>query len=149
MWKEFKAFAVKGNAVDLAVAFILGAAFNKIVSSLVDDVLMPPIGALMSKFDFANLYINLSRQPVANVSQAKKDGIPIIAYGQFINNVITFLIVAFTVFLVVRQINHLHKKDDDEKVASTKKCPRCFSEIPIEATRCPQCTSDLENELRQ
>jgi large conductance mechanosensitive channel len=144
MWKEFKAFAVKGNAVDLAVAFILGAAFNKIVSSLVDDILMPPIGALTSKFDFANLFINLSRQPVANVAQAKKDGIPIIAYGQFVNNVITFLIVAFTVFIIVRQINHLHKTDKEEKEVTTKKCPRCISEIPIEATRCPQCTSELE-----
>lgn len=144
MWKEFKAFAVKGNAVDLAVAFILGAAFNKIVSSLVDDILMPPIGALTSKLDFANLFINLSRQPVANVAQAKKDGIPIIAYGQFVNNIITFLIVAFTVFVIVRQINNLNKKDADEKEVTTKKCPRCISEIPIEATRCPQCTSELE-----
>ena len=144
MWNEFKTFAVKGNAVDLAVAFILGAAFNKIVSSLVDDILMPPIGALTSKFDFANLFINLSRQPVANVAQAKKDGIPIIAYGQFVNNIITFLIVAFTVFIIVRQINRLQKKDAEEKEITTKKCPRCVSEIPLEATRCPQCTSELE-----
>jgi large conductance mechanosensitive channel len=144
MWKEFKHFAVKGNAVDLAVAFILGAAFNKIVSSLVDDILMPPIGALTSKFDFANFFINLSRQPVTNVAEAKKAGIPIIAYGLFINNVITFLIVAFTVFMIVRQNNHLHKKDEEEKVITTKKCPRCISDIPLEATRCPQCTSELE-----
>ncbi len=144
MWKEFKTFAVKGNAVDLAVAFILGAAFNKIVASLVDDVIMPPIGALTSKFDFANLYINLSRQPVANVAQAKKDGIPIIAYGQFVNNIITFLIVAFTVFVIVRQINRLQKKDAEEKEVTSKKCPHCISDIPIEATRCPQCTSELE-----
>ena len=144
MWKEFKTFAVKGNAVDLAVAFILGAAFNKIVASLVDDVIMPPIGALTSKFDFANLYINLSRQPVANVAQAKKDGIPIIAYGQFVNNIITFLIVAFTVFVIVRQINRLQKKDAEEKEVTSKKCPHCISDIPIEATRCPQCTSELK-----
>lgn len=144
MWNEFKAFAVKGNAVDLAVAFILGAAFNKIVSSLVDDILMPPIGALMSKFDFANLYISLSRQPVTSVAQAKKEGIPIIAYGQFITNIITFLIMAFCVFVIVRQINRLQKQDAEEKEIATKKCPRCFSEISIEATRCPQCTSELE-----
>jgi len=145
MWKEFKAFAVKGNAMDLAVAFILGAAFNKIVSSLVDDILMPPIGALTSRFDFTGLFINLSRQPVASVAQAKKDGIPVIAYGHFINNIITFLIVAFVVFMVVREINRFHNQDTAQKEAVTKKCPRCFSEIPIEATRCPQCTSELEH----
>jgi len=145
MWKEFKAFAVKGNAMDLAVAFILGAAFNKIVSSLVDDILMPPIGAVMSKFDFANFYISLSKQPVTSVAQAKKEGIPVIAYGQFINNVIIFLIVAFVVFMAVREINRFHKQDTEQKEAVTKKCPRCFSEIPIQATRCPNCTSELEH----
>jgi large conductance mechanosensitive channel len=148
MIKEFKEFAVKGSVLDLAVGVIIGAAFGKIVSSLVDDVIMPPIGLLLGKVDFANLFWNLSGKPgVLTVAQAKAAGVPTINYGIFLNNVISFLIVAFVVFLIVKQFNRLRRGEEKPAAPAaptTRDCPYCLSAIPLKATRCPHCTSELK-----
>ena len=142
MLKEFKDFAMKGNVIDLAIGIIIGGAFGKIVQSLVTDIIMPPVGLLAGKMDFASLYINLSSTPYATLAEAKKAGAPIITYGIFINTVVDFMIMAFVVFLMVRQINRL-KKEAPVAAPDTKTCPFCCSSIPIKATRCPSCTSSL------
>ena len=144
--QEFKEFAVKGNVIDLAVGIIIGGAFGKITTSLVGDIIMPPLGLLLAKVDFANLFINLSGEPVKSLEQAKSAGIPVLAYGQFINNIIDFLIVAFVVFLLIKVINNL-KRTEEKKVAKSKDCPYCFSAISLKATRCPNCTSQLKTGL--
>jgi large conductance mechanosensitive channel len=144
MFKEFKEFAVRGNVLDLAIGVIIGAAFGKVVTSLVDDVLMPPIGMVLGRVDFSNLFVNLSGKPVASVAQAKAAGVPTINYGLFLNSVLSFLIVAFVVFLIVRAVNRMRR--GEEKPAAppvVKECPYCLSSIPIKATRCPHCTSQL------
>jgi len=141
MWKEFKAFILKGNVVDLAVGIIIGVAFGRVVDSLVNDVIMPPIGLALGRVDFANLYINLSGQAVTSVADAKKAGQAVIAYGLFVNTTISFLIVAFVVFLLVRAVNEMRK--EPEKTTATKPCPYCYSTIDLKATRCPNCTSQL------
>jgi large conductance mechanosensitive channel len=143
MWKEFKDFIARGNVVDLAVGFIMGLAFGKIVTSLVNDIIMPPIGLLLGKVDFSNLFINLSGKPYATLAAAKEAGAATINYGVFINTIIEFLIIALVVFLLVRQINKL-MKPAELAVPTTKDCPYCFSTIPIKATRCPNCTSELQ-----
>jgi len=143
MWREFRDFAMRGNAIDLAVGIIIGAAFGKIVSSLVNDILMPPIGVLLGKVDFSNLFLSLSGQHYASLAEAKTAGAATLNYGVFINNIIDFLIVAFAVFLLVQQVNRLTKKAEPEAAPTTKECPYCFSKIPLRATRCPQCTSQL------
>jgi large conductance mechanosensitive channel len=144
MIKEFKEFAVKGNVLDLAVGVIIGAAFGKIVSSLVDDILMPPIGLALGKVDFANLFLNLGDKPVATVAAAKAAGVPTINYGIFLNNVISFLIVAFVVFLIIKQFNRLRRQEPAPAAApTTRECPYCLSAVPLKATRCPHCTSEL------
>lgn len=140
--QEFKEFAVKGNALDLAVGVIIGAAFGKIVTSLVEDVLMPPLGFIVGKIDFSNLFVSLDGRTYPTLKAATDAGAPIIAYGTFINNIINFLIVAFAIFLLVKQINRL-KRGEDEKPEG-KPCPFCKSNIAIDATRCPNCTSQLE-----
>ena len=142
MLKEFKDFAVKGNVVDLAVGVIIGAAFGKIVSSAVTDLLMPPIGMIAGKIDFSSLFISLNGESYDSLSKAKAAGAPVIAYGLFLNNTIDFLIVAFVIFLVVKQINRL-KKPAPAGPPTTKDCPRCATSIPIKATRCPNCTSEI------
>ena len=142
MLKEFKDFAVKGNVVDLAVGVIIGAAFGKIVSSAVSDLLMPPIGMIAGKIDFSSLFISLNGESYESLSKAKAAGAPVIAYGLFLNNTIDFLIVAFVIFLVVKQINRL-KKPAPAGPPTTKDCPRCATSIPIKATRCPNCTSEI------
>jgi large conductance mechanosensitive channel len=145
MLKEFKEFAVRGNVLDLAVGVILGAAFGKIVTSLVDDILMPPLGLLLGRVDFTNLYIPLTGQHYASLAQAKTAGAPTINYGLFLNSLVSFLLVAFAVFLIVRQVNRMRR--GEEKPAEppvAKECPYCLSSIPIKATRCPQCTSELK-----
>ena len=141
MLKEFRDFIAKGNVLDLAVAVIIGAAFGKIVSSLVEGVIMPPIGLLLGKVDFSNLIIDLSGQHPASVAEAKTKGLPVIAYGAFLNDVIIFLIVALVVFLVVKAFNKM--KREKPAAATTRDCPYCLSSIPIAATRCSGCTSEL------
>lgn len=142
MPKEFKQFAMRGNVVDMAVGIIIGAAFGKIVSSLVNDVIMPPIGLLLGGVDFSELYINLSGGTYPSLAAAKEAGAATINYGVFLNTVLDFIIVAFAVFLLVRAVNRLAVKPAPAE-STTKDCPFCLSKIPIKATRCPFCTSDL------
>jgi len=143
MWKEFREFAMRGNVVDLAVGLIIGAAFGKIVTSLVNDLLMPPLGLILGKVDFSNLFIDLSGKGYPSVAAAKAAGAPTINYGIFINNVLDFIIVAFAVFLLVRGINQL-RRPAPAATATTRPCPFCLTTIPLEATRCPACTSAVE-----
>ena len=140
MWKEFKAFIMRGNVLDLAIAVIIGAAFGKIVTSFTNDVLMPPIGLALGHVDFTNLFIDLSGQHHATLAEAKAAGAATINYGVFINACIDFLIVAFVVFLIVRQVNKLK---GPPPAPTTRECPECLSMIPLGARRCPQCTSVL------
>jgi large conductance mechanosensitive channel len=145
MLKEFKEFAMRGNVLDMAIGIIIGAAFGKIVTSLVGDVLMPPIGLLLGELDFSKLYINLSGQHYASLTDAKAAGAATINYGLFINTVIDFLIVAFVIFLLIRQVNRFKRQPEPAPaVPTTKECPFCLSVIPIKATRCPHCTSELK-----
>ena len=143
MLKEFKEFALKGNVIDLAIGIVIGGAFGKIVTSFVNDILMPPLGLLLGKMDFTNLFINLSGREFPSLKAAKDAGAPVISYGIFINTVLDFIIVAFAIFLVIRQIN-LMKKEPAPAPPNAKECSFCFSAIPIKATRCPQCTSELK-----
>ena len=150
MFKEFKEFAVKGNVVDMAVGIIIGAAFGTLVKSFVTDVLMPPIGMLLGNVDFANLFIVLksgaAAGPYASLSAAQEAGAVTINYGAFINTIISFLIVGFAVFFLVKGINRLkRKKEEPPAEPDTKECPFCFSSISIKATRCPHCTSELSD----
>lgn len=147
MWKEFKEFIARGNVIDLAVAFIMGAAFGRIVTSLVEGILMPPIGLLLGKVDFSSLFYALDRSKGIPVSlaDAKANGIPIVAYGSFINDVINFLIIAFVVFWLVKAVNRIKsKKEVVTGEPTTKDCPYCLSTIPIRAVRCAHCTVDLK-----
>lgn len=143
MLKDFKEFAMKGNIVDLAVGVVIGGAFGKIVTSLVNDLVMPAIGLLLGKVDFSNLYINLSDKTYESLAKAKEAGAATINYGLFINNIIDFLIIAFSIFLVIRQLNKLTKKKEAPAPVTTKKCKYCYSEIHKDATKCPHCTSQL------
>ncbi len=145
MLKEFRDFAMRGNVIDLAVGFIMGAAFSKIVNSLVNDVIMPPIGLLLGKVDFSSLFINLSGAHYDTIAQAKAAGAATLNYGEFINTIVNFIIIAFAVFLLVRQINHMTAKLAPTAPAAptTKECPYCISTIAIKATRCPNCTATL------
>jgi large conductance mechanosensitive channel len=144
MLKQFKEFAMRGNVVDLAIGIIIGGAFGKIVTSLVNDIIMPPIGLLLGKVDFTSLFINLSGTSYATLAAAKEAGAATINYGLFLNTVIDFIIVAFVVFLMVRQINRMKKPAVPAAPAepTTKECPFCCSAIPIKASRCPNCTSE-------
>jgi large conductance mechanosensitive channel len=141
--KEFKEFAMRGNVMDLAVGVIIGAAFGKIVSSLVEDVLMPPIGRLLGRVDFSGLFINLSDKSYETLTAAKAAGAPTLNYGIFLNAVINFLIVAFCVFVVVKQINRFAAKPATVPVPTTKDCPQCAMPIPLAAKRCGHCTMQL------
>ncbi len=142
MLKEFRAFIMRGNVMDLAVGVIIGGAFGKIVSSLVSDVIMPPIGLLLNGVDFSNLFVSLNGQAFASLADAQKAGAPTLNYGSFINNVIDFLIIALVIFLMIRAVNRL-QRPAPAPAATTKDCPHCFTSIPIKATRCPNCTSQL------
>ncbi|HSN18223.1 MAG TPA: large conductance mechanosensitive channel protein MscL [Gammaproteobacteria bacterium] len=151
MLKEFREFAMRGNVVDMAVGIIIGGAFGTIVKSLVDDVIMPPIGLMLGNVDFTNLFIVLkpgtkAAPPYTNLADAHNAGAVTLNYGQFINNVVTFLIVAFAVFMLVRGMNRLKDRLEHhpDPAATTKDCPYCCSTINIKATRCPQCTADLQ-----
>jgi large conductance mechanosensitive channel len=143
MLKEFKEFAMRGSVIDLAVGVIIGAAFGKIVSSLVEDVIMPPIGRLLGHVDFSGLFINLSDKTYASLPAAKAAGAATLNYGLFINTVINFLIVSFCVFLVVRQVNNWTRKPAAAAAPTTKDCPQCAMTIPIAAKRCGHCTAQL------
>jgi large conductance mechanosensitive channel len=142
MLKEFKDFAMKGNVLDMAIGVIIGGAFGKIVSSLVSDVLMPPIGMLMGKVDFSSLFINLSGTSQPSLAAAKAAGSPTINYGVFLQATFDFIIIAFVVFLLVKQVNRL-KKPEPTAAPTTKDCPHCLSAIPIKATKCAHCTSTV------
>jgi large conductance mechanosensitive channel len=142
MLQEFKKFAMRGNVLDMAVGIIIGAAFGKIVSSFVADVLMPPIGKVMGGVDFSNLFVVLGDGEYASLAAAKEAGAATINYGVFFNTVLDFTIVAFAIFLLVRIVNRWQKAEP-EAAPATKDCPRCLSAIPLEATRCGHCTSDL------
>ena len=149
MFKEFKEFAMKGNVVDMAIGIIIGAAFGTIVKSLVDDVIMPPIGLLLGNVDFSNLFVTLKQGaiagPYATLANAKAAGAVTLSYGAFFNTIVSFVIVAFSVFLLIKGINKLQReKAAPPAVPTTKDCPFCFSAIPIKATRCPLCTSNLQ-----
>ena len=142
MLKEFKEFALKGNVVDMAVGIIIGAAFGRIVSSLVNDVLMPPIGKLMGNMDFSSLFLALDGKHYESLAAAKAASAPTVNYGLFINAIIDFLIVAFVIFLLVKQMNRL-KKEAPAAAPTTKECPYCKMQIPLGASRCPNCTSEV------
>lgn len=146
MWKEFKEFAVKGNVIDMAIGVIIGGAFGKIVSSLLADVLMPPIGLLMGRVDFSSLFISLNGQSYPSLAAAKTAGAPTINYGVFLSTLLDFTIIAFVIFMVIKQINRLKKQEPASAAAvpATKECRFCLSSIPIKATRCAHCTSELE-----
>jgi large conductance mechanosensitive channel len=142
MLKEFREFAMRGNVIDLAVAVVIGAAFGKIVTSFVNDILMPPLGLLLGKVDFSNLFITLSGGSYASVAEAKAAGAATINYGIFINTIIDFVIVAFAIFLLVNQVSRL-KRPPPAAAPTTKECPQCATAIPLKAVRCPNCTSEL------
>lgn len=142
MFKEFKAFAMRGNVLDMAIGIIIGAAFGKIVTSLVADILMPPIGLILGKVDFSNLFLNISGRSYPTLAEAKAAGAATLNYGLFLNNIIDFLIVAFAIFLLIRQINRWNKPAP-APAPTTKDCPYCATAIPLKATRCPNCTSEI------
>ena len=147
MFKEFKEFATRGNVMDLAIGVIVGGAFGKIVSSFVADILMPPIGLMLGKMDFSNLYLNLnlSGGTYASLAEAKKAGAPTLNYGLFLNQLIDFTIVAFAIFLVVKGLNKLKKAEAAVPTIEGRTCPFCISPVALAATRCPHCTSELKN----
>jgi large conductance mechanosensitive channel len=142
MVSDFKEFAMRGNVVDLAVGFVMGAAFGKITTSLVNDVIMPPIGSVLGRVDFSSLYVNLSEKTFPSLAAARTAGAPIVAYGSFINTIIDFLIVAFAMFILVRQMNRL--VNPAQAAPTDKDCPYCLSKIPLAATKCAHCTSELK-----
>jgi large conductance mechanosensitive channel len=146
MWQEFKDFIMRGNVIDLAVGIVIGGAFNQIVSSLVSDVIMPPVGLLLSGVNFSELYLNLSGGEYDSLAAAQEAGAATINYGVFLNTIIDFVIIAFVIFVLIRWVNRLHKDEAEEAPAepTAKDCPYCHTEIPIAAVRCPNCTSQLE-----
>ena len=141
MLKEFREFIARGNVIDLAVAVIIGAAFGRVVTSLVEGVIMPPIGMLLGNVDFANLFIDLSGQRPVSLADAQLKGLPVIAYGTFINDVVSFVIIALVVFLIVKAINRLKRQED--VVAEIRPCPYCLTSIPMAATRCSACCAEV------
>ena len=144
MINEFKQFIMRGNVLDLAVGIIIGGAFGKIVASMVSDVLMPVIGLILGKINFANLFFDLSGTKPASVEAAKAAGAATLNYGLFVNSIVDFLIISFIIFVIIKQVNRLMpKKEEAPAPPATKDCPRCLSQIPIKATRCAHCTSDV------
>lgn len=143
MLKEFKKFAVKGNVVDLAIGVIIGGAFGKIVTSLVNDMIMPIIGLLIGNVDFTNLFISLDGVNYLTLAEAQEAGAATFNYGLFINTIMEFLIIAFSIFIVIGQLSKLNKKEEAEVAPTTKQCSYCYTDIHIDATRCPNCTSEL------
>lgn len=143
MFKEFKEFIMRGSVLDLAIGVIIAGAFGKIISSLVNDVIMPPIGLLLGKVNFTDLYINLSGTEYPSLAAAQEAGAPTLNYGLFLNSILEFLIIALVIFLIVKQVNRMMKPKEAPAAPATKTCPFCQSEIAIKATRCPHCTSEL------
>jgi large conductance mechanosensitive channel len=145
MFKEFQAFIARGNVIELAVAVVIGAAFGKIVTSLVEGIVMPPIGLMTGGIDFTSLFVVLdsSKGVPASLTEARAKGIPVIAYGQFINDILNFVVIAFVIFLVVKWYNRLKSTPAAETTPTTKACPYCLSTIPLKATRCAHCTAQL------
>ena len=143
MYKEFKEFVMRGNVVDLAIGVVIGAAFGKIVTSFVEDILMPPIGLALGNVDFSNLFINLSGKDYPSIAAAKAAGAATLNYGIFINNIINFMIIAFVIFLLIRQINRM-QRPEPAAAPATKDCPYCLSAVPVKATKCAHCTSELK-----
>lgn len=143
MWEEFKEFALKGSVVDMAIGIIIGAAFSKIVNSLVDDIIMPPVGLLIARINFTNLFVSLTGHHYKSLAAAKAAGAPTLNYGAFLTNVLNFLIVAVILFFVVRELNALRKSSRKVEVKTTSTCPYCKETIHAEATRCPHCTANL------
>lgn len=143
MFKEFKEFIMRGSVLDLAIGVIIGGAFGKIISSVVNDVIMPPIGLLLGKVNFTDLYINLSGTEYPSLAAAQEAGAPTLNYGLFLNSILEFLIIALVIFLIVKQVNRMMKPKEAPAAPATKTCPFCQSEIAIKATRCPHCTSEL------
>src|ERR1035437_3520219 len=141
--KEFREFAMRGNVLDMAIGIIIGTAFGKIITSLVNDILMPPIGVLLGKMDFASLFVSISSQHYQRLADAKAAGAATINYGLFLNTIIDFVVVAFIIFLLIRQVNRFKKKEEPA-VPVTKDCPYCLSAVSVKATRCPHCTSELK-----
>jgi large conductance mechanosensitive channel len=146
MWKAFKEFAMRGNVLDMAVGIVIGGAFNKIVNSLINDILMPPLGLLLNRVNFTDLFINLSGGHYASLAQAQEAGAATINYGLFINNVLSFLIVSFVMFLLVRQVDRM-EGPEEPAAPTTKECSYCYTQIPIPATRCPNCTAHLDETM--
>jgi large conductance mechanosensitive channel len=144
MLKEFKEFAMKGNIIDLAVGVIIGGAFGKIITSLVSDIIMPLVGMLIGKVDFSSLFFALGSGDYKTVQEAKDAGVATVNYGLFINNIVDFLIVAFSIFIVVKQVNRIFRKKEEGSVNTKKQCKYCYTDININATKCPNCTSELE-----
>ena len=147
MWQEFKQFAARGNVIDLAVGVIIGAAFGKIVSSLVSDIVMPPIGMVLGQVDFKNLYVSLNGQAYASLGDAQKAGAPTLNYGVFLNTIVEFLIVAAVIFLFVRQVNRMMPPPAVAPGEPRRDCPFCASSIPARATRCAFCTSEIPSKI--
>src|SRR5689334_4783502 len=143
--KEFREFIARGNVIDLAVGVIIGAAFGKIVTTLVEGIIMPPIGLVLGRIDFSSLFyiLDTSKGVPASLADAKAKGVPVIAYGQFLNDVMSFLIVALAVFILVKQVNRLKREQPPPAPPSTKECPYCATSIPVKARRCPNCTSEV------
>jgi large conductance mechanosensitive channel len=153
MWKEFRDFIARGNVMDLAIGVVIGAAFGRIVTSLVEGVIMPPFGLVLGRIDFSSLFyvLDASKGIPVSLADAKAKGVPVIAYGQFVNDIIAFLIVGFAVFMLVKQVNRIKSAVDRPAPAAsptTRECPYCASTISIKARRCPQCTSQLTDEAR-
>ena len=145
MFKEFKEFAMRGSVLDMAVGIIIGGAFGKIITSFVGDILMPPVGLLIGKVDFSNMFLSLGEGVFSKLADAKAAGVPTINYGLFLNTVIDFVIVAFAIFLLIRQVNRLKREPAPAPAApTTRDCPQCCTAIAIKATRCPACTSELK-----
>ncbi len=145
MLREFREFIARGNVIDLAVAVVIGAAFGKIVTTLAEGILMPPIGLLMAGIDFASMFyvLDSSKGIPASLADAKAKGIPVVAYGQLVTDILNFLIIAFAIFMIVKQVNRLKSKQEGEAGPTTKECPQCLSTIPLKAIRCSQCTSPV------
>lgn len=147
MIQEFKEFIARGNVIDLAVGVIIGGAFGKIVSSLTEDLIMPPIGLVLGKVDFNSLFVSLNGQAYESLAKAREAGAPVLAFGSFFNQVVSFLIIAFCVFLLVKAVNKLNREKEDAPAApapATRECPECLSTVALKARRCPHCTSSLE-----